>query len=290
MEIWDFTPDIYQKMIKDMKQVFITGSIDTEEKDLDVLIKRAIKDNNIYLLPNRIPYSSFSGKSITSYGCILRSLEKEPKYLLVKRKHSVDYIDLVRGGWTISNIPLLLTNITQKERQKLFLPFDSIWTDLIEQPTEGSNYEYAKSRFSLISPYMSSLLEKIPSCSDSETNMWQFPKGRIDYVNCFGEQPIKCAIREFKEETYGYDLKDSRMLSNRVYFEEYTGTNSKKYRSEYFVFLTDEAKKIEDPINKNAEMDVVRWMTLSDTKLYLNTRKISLIEKIEVDLRKKDKK
>lgn len=287
MEIWDFVPDIYQKMVNDMREIFTKESSDSQTKDLQEIIKVAINKKNSYILPSRISYNSFNGKSITSYGCILRSLEKEVRYLLVRRKHSVDYIDIIRGGWSISNLPLLLTNITQKERQKLFLPFDTLWVDLITQPTEGSNYEYAKYRFSLLTPYISALLEKIPCCPEGEANMWHFPKGRIDYTNSFGEQPIKCAIREFKEETYGYDLKDSRMFSNRVYFEEYTGTNSKKYRAEYFVFLTNEAKKIEDPISKDAEMEIVRWMTLSDIKLHLNRRKISLIEKIEEDIGKK---
>ena len=60
---------------------------------------------------------------------------------------------------------------------------------------------------------------------------WGFPKGRRNYQ----EADIKCAIREFQEET-GYSKDSIKIIQNIVPLGEiFTGSNYKSYKHKYFI-------------------------------------------------------
>ena len=70
-----------------------------------------------------------------------------------------------------------------------------------------------------------------------KTPEWGFPKGRKNYK----EMDIKCAFREFQEET-GYNKEDLDVITNVVPIEEiFMGSNYKIYKHKYFIakFLGD---------------------------------------------------
>ena len=164
------------------------------------------------------------------------------KFLLVSRKHSLGYVEFIRGRYKtnkFTNISFLfkqmlaheIDNIKNKE-------FDELWNDFWSNDNKKNMYrrEYIDSKakfdqlkenteeFNLefyvnnIKPYYS-------------TPEWGFPKGR-KFKN---ETDDECALREFNEET-NITTNNINIFSN-IYpiVENITGTNGIKYRHKYFL-------------------------------------------------------
>jgi ADP-ribose pyrophosphatase YjhB (NUDIX family) len=239
----------------------------TERTISEVLSVGAADD--LSSLPQRISLSNFHlGPPITSYGCIYRykQLSKEPHYLLIQRKDSVSYIDLIHGNYRESQLYFMLQDISEEERKRILnYDYPTLWEDLHLKAAEGESFEYGLSVFEKIKPYLKELFVLIPPSDPLNRNLWLFPKGKINWKPSFGcssleygqeeeswdemieeqtktrvnpEAPFDCAIREFKEETNGLDL-----LKRKVHLafadpvvERYLGSNSKNYQTDYFVF------------------------------------------------------
>ena len=92
---------------------------------------------------------------------------------------------------------------------------------------------------------------------------WGFPKGRR---NLF-ETDLKCAVREFSEETNIKDNDYKIIDYNRKFIETFHGTNNVKYRHIYY--LAELQKSItltinENNINQTAEIGDIRWFNFED--------------------------
>ena len=138
------------------------------------------------------------------------------EYLLIQRKDSLGFVEIMRGKYKLTDIDYIthqLAGTTAEERVKLLtVPFDDLWTGLWGKSTaeQGQAYKNEKenSRQKLQSLRdgfhdetskkninLATLLENIPL--QWTTPEWGFPKGRRD----FRENEFRCAIREVKEET-----------------------------------------------------------------------------------------
>ena len=178
---------------------------------------------------------------ITSYGIIcFRQHLGRLEYLMIQRRHSLSYVEFMRGKYQNGNGPYLMTlfrNMTQEERGNIDTSsFDQLWHDLWH-PEHGRSYqrEYvdAKSKFDRLKQggrrvTLGSLLENTES-PFTETE-WGFPKGRRN----INENDYGCALREFREET-GIPTKHLYLIRDMDPFEEiFTGLNGVRYRHVYF--------------------------------------------------------
>src|SRR5690625_1737440 len=109
-------------------------------------------------LPQRVSLSNFElGQPITSYGCIYRYKQKgkSPCYLLIKRKESMSYIDLIHGNYRESQLYFMLKEISEEERVRILNnTYDKLWEDLHLKPAEGNSYQYGKEVFEKIQPHL----------------------------------------------------------------------------------------------------------------------------------------
>jgi 8-oxo-dGTP pyrophosphatase MutT (NUDIX family) len=279
------------------------------------MIAYAREEKDSFLLPCRIAYTAFSnGAPITSYGCIVRYQSgKDIRYLLVQRRDSAEFNDFIRGGWSFSQLPLLLSNLTVDERRRVLAhPHQELWKSLSGQEASGSSYAFSEEKNKLVQDRLPHVLERISSNPEAEKNSWVFPKGRPEFVDQVQEEPLACAIREFGEETNKLPLSLSNLVHDRLYYEEYTGTNSKRYRTEHFLFLIDKLPEIKDspcskdisdpfpkspksskssklespesPRRKAGEIGEIRWTPKDDLAKFLNERRLILVQGIEKDL------
>jgi 8-oxo-dGTP pyrophosphatase MutT (NUDIX family) len=91
------------------------------------------------------------------------------------------------------------------------------------------------------------------SWSDPE---WEFPKGR----RIAGESDLKCALREFEEET-GIQSSSIKLLKNVAPLNEvFIGSNLKSYQNTYFVAYADVNISSDTLENyQKAEVSSIEW-------------------------------
>jgi len=193
------------------------------------------------------------------------------KFLLVQRKHSLGYIDFIRGRYKVDNIDginFLFQHMNQNEIDQLKeIPFEELWNELWNNDQDKLNYlkkefQTAKMKF-----------ENIKSNCDLELNLdfyvtnvkplykfneWGFPKGRRGR----NESNKDCAIREFCEET-NIKKETIKLIDNIEPIEEnLIGTNGVKYRHIYYLAetLTDDLPSIDG----NYEIGGIEYFTYND--------------------------
>ena len=145
---------------------------------------------------------------ITSCGIILfRIHEEKLQFLMIRRKDSFGYIDIMRGKYSMSNMLQMQTivdemSVAEKERL-INMSFSLLWKQMWGDTSHYNNEEISASKkCDLMKKGLNedgiSLYELIRRSTTNwlETE-WEFPKGRRERK----EKEIQCALREFEEET-----------------------------------------------------------------------------------------
>lgn len=244
---------------------------------------------------SKILYCNNCGKSghmssdckmpITSVGIILIRYENnEPYYLLVRRKETFGYSDLVRGKYPICNktfINNLVNEMTLDEKKEVKTVLSEI-----ENENKDPNETILKKYYTNIKNneelgYNDINLHDI--INNSNTNWsdpeWGFPKGRRNYQ----EKDIDCAVREFEEET-GYYRDEITLIENLIPLEEiFTGSNYKIYKHRYYLAKLNSDKNIKIHTFQQSEISKMSWLNYSDTLKYIrpyNKEKIEIVETV----------
>ena len=239
---------------------------------------------------------------VTSFGIVCFDLnQKKISFLLIQRKHSISYIDFVRGKYTFENIGFLNTlfkTMTEEEKKKLTTwSFEKIWDELWINDNRLYRHEYknSKKKYEIIMTgfiqdnrliSVNKLIKENPSNGTLE---WGFPKGRRDK----NESDIRCAHREFQEET-NYERGDYIHSEDLPRFtEEFIGTNGIAYRYVYYVCRSITNKKpFVDPTNRSqiSEIGNIGWYTYEDAVNLIgkrNRRRVGVLRKIYEILKNK---
>lgn len=214
-------------------------------------------------------------------------------YLLASRKHSLGFVQLVRGLYdetskdSVTSIfkqlyPREVTYIRRKNFDLLMsLFFDRISSEssyVAKKPimintliTGRYQNEYIKSneKFSNLLAGKSANGRRIKNIDyylnnvhpDYQTLEWGFPKGRKEQ----DVDELTCACREFQEET-GYDLHEYTVLNLiEPIVENMTGTNNVKYKHIYYIAL--DQRELSDsstsPVD-TVEIDTISWFNYDD--------------------------
>jgi hypothetical protein len=191
------------------------------------------------------------------------------KFLMVQRKHSLGYVEFIRGKYHIDNIKqikYILEQMTPKELTDINnKSFDYLWnilwdndpssTTTIKNKHHYKEYVSSKQKFyELKIKYNNTLQSIYPTFTFNE---WGFPKGRREMY----ETDIVCAMREFEEETF-YNENNYLILddSNSIK-ENLIGTNGINYRHNYFLALlhNDHIKNME-----NKEIGDIKFLNINE--------------------------
>ena len=207
-------------------------------------------------------------KPITSIGIILFTFEKETlKYLCIRRKDSLGYVDFMRGKYNIYNKHHILNIIkemtTYEQEDLLNTDFNTLWLKLWGTKDDVNNeYILSYEKFNCLkkgikienSRYDLASLIKETNSKWKEPE-WGFPKGRRNYR----EKDLDTAIRETTEET-GFNAGDIDLVENIYPFEEiFTGSNFKSYKHKYYLGYISYDKTIKNNNFQKNEISKMEW-------------------------------
>lgn len=305
---WSPSIEGFSKFISKFREVTgssLGGSRKSRYSYTDPTITKVLSvgpEDNPSSLPQRVSLSNFKlGPPITSYGCIYRCCsEGTAYYLLIKRKESLSYVDLIHGNYRESQLYFMLQELSMEERDRLLNEeFSRLWTDLHLKPAEGDGYEYGRETFLRILPYLRDLFAEVPPADLQGRNLWLFPKGRVNWkevdIILIPESPIECALREFNEETNGLDLTTMKadLLFPGPVIERSLGSNSKNYQTDYFVYQTEgplpqikQFDRVDTGIRmvSTGEVEQISWVPFDELEAYLRPERLQLIKFIEENL------
>jgi len=214
---------------------------------------------------------------IVSYGIIgYRKSSKGIQYLMICRKDSFGYIEMIRGKYVpynIQSIQKIVDTMSLNEKQKIYTyNFNTLWNELWGDRKENSynsektmslkKFEIIKNGITINEDECITLNQII---SNSETAYqdaeWEFPKGRRE----FSENDLECAIREFEEET-GFPRNNIKIIENILPFEEiFIGSNHKCYKHKYFLAKLEDDK--DDALMQRfqeSEVSKIEWKTIDE--------------------------
>lgn len=244
--------------------------------------------------------SKHCSRPITSYGVILfRCKDKwnqaailqaekaaltglEPvassiEYLLIQRKDSIGFIEIIRGKYKVTDVEYISKNIagmTAIEREKIrTLSFDELWEGLWGPSKDGFHaykHEKEQGRQKLDAlrsgtPSLETLIKE--SNTPFDTPEWGFPKGRKN----INETEHACALRETWEET---NIRPADIVSidnMEPVTEVFTGSNGIQYCHKYYIGYTrhgigEETVELAANTNEHIKREVgdIRWCSFEE--------------------------
>ena len=236
---------------------------------------------------------------ITSIGIIAfyRDKNNSIKFLSVNRKHSLSFIEFIRGKYmnnkskssssplNVSYVFTLFKNMSIRERHLVQTEtFDQLWerwspsTCMTKYETNRYEYQYSKNKYEKFVAGISvrNVVYTIDYVMKRTYSMynepeWSFPKGRKNK----NETELTCAGRECMEET-DFDPTKFHMLPVDPIHENYTGFNKIKYRNIYYIaeFISTDPLDYgvsgimgTNALNKLQQVEIrnVAWLTLDET-------------------------
>jgi 8-oxo-dGTP pyrophosphatase MutT (NUDIX family) len=218
-------------------------------------------------------YSNYKSP-IVSIGIIpFTIIDNKIHYLLIRRKDSVGYIDLLRGKYILfykNYIQNIIDVMTNEEKNKLLnTEFNILWKEMwgkhsaMQYRNEEKN---AEDKFNILKNNVNTnnISFNLEQCiKESETNWveneWGFPKGRKNYQ----EKDLTCALREFEEET-GISKAELNIISNIQPIEEiFIGSNMKSYKHKYYVAYIKNNKNKLNRFQKS-EVSKMEWKSVDE--------------------------
>lgn len=222
---------------------------------------KIVRDINDILYNQYIDIYDYNYKNINNIHSI-KNYYNDIKLLMIRRKHSLTYIEFIRGRYsTIDSIKKLLMLMSKEENN--FIKnntFDYLWNNLWMTTAHNKLYkkEYtiSKSKFIILqfNNFYNLLDTSVSSFNEPE---WCFPKGRRN----INENNIDCAIREFKEET----TQDATNILTQIKLinENYIGSNNINYKNVYYFNYSDNI--FTNYINENSyEVSDIKWLTIPE--------------------------
>jgi 8-oxo-dGTP pyrophosphatase MutT (NUDIX family) len=202
---------------------------------------------------------------------------------MLRRRSSYAYTSFVRGDYSRKNLQKMLEDMTIDEKKKLMKgDFDEMWLEMthksyVNKDEIKKKCEKCKKRFEKLKkeyinfPMMLGCIE-----TKRQTPEWGFPKGQKkgggrvkigEPQNCT-EDDLKCALREFEEETK-INRNKLTILNEFPLYEYFLGTDKRMYKYYYFVaIIDDDADPFLDAKDYDQvfEISEIKWVDVCEVK------------------------
>lgn len=221
----------------------------------------------------RIISSPFENFKITSYGIILYSI-KSKKWIMVRRKESVEYMLFMRGKYEKSDIFTLVKGFTYEEVIKT--------KNMIDDPKlfiSESKRVYKKFKISSYNTFLNSkdiiakVINKLQNNRYSFHDLcWEWPKGMVEK----DENGYECAIREFEEEV-GIKLNQDSISSIMQLKPQYHNYPNTTIEIIFWFITIDTDFEIKPPSKNDIEVSDRRWMTDDEVIDVLTNKRSSIL-------------
>lgn len=174
-----------------------------------------------------------------------KDILKQIYLLMICRKHSITFIDFIRGKYNLYDVKYLIdlfSKMTNDEKIKIkTMKFANLWFYVWNKSPKNTRFigEYYKSyekflRLKNDEIYVEKRLINLDYLISKSWKKyvepeWGFPKGRRDYM----ESDLEVSRREFTEET-SVDWKKIEIFDEYLE-EDYKGSDLVHYRNKYFI-------------------------------------------------------
>ena len=202
-------------------------------------------------------------------------------FMLVNRRHSLNYIDFIRGKYNIDDLNGINKMCSYMSLNEINLikngDFNNLWKNLWLKNSYKKKYleemNLSKIKFSYLKN--KGVLNNIKS--EYSSTEWEIPKGRKN----INETNLQCATREFNEET-SLTLNDYNIISCLDPIHDlFIGTNNKEYKHIFYTSILTQNINMQS-INNN-EIKEVKWCKWSDLNNIIrpyNSSKINILTNI----------
>lgn len=237
----------------------------------DDSLKNICFNNTIDQYGDKLDIYRYNNNNLGNLRNILKSKNKI-KFLLIQRKHTLTFIEFIRGRYKVDNfnqINSLFELMSNQEIDRIRnSTFRELWNNLWKGTANSKQYlkefNTSRNKFNTIIKNISQigyLTGEIKS--NYETPEWGFPKGRRNNY----ENNYDCAIREYTEET-NITSNDILILDYIDPVEEkYIGSNGVTYRHLYYMALNKSSVDVNiDKTNESQfnEVGNIGWFTYDD--------------------------
>jgi len=227
-----------------------------------------------------------------SYGILLfyQTSEGEVYVLIQQRRDSFAFIEIIQGKWNDdAHLKEKISNLTKSEQLRLLnFSYEELWFDInIDYKKKNSKTlisqckeNYSKNRKKILNYLTSVSVNKIH-------NSWELPKGRKKIK----ENSLTCAIREFQEETNISSLENIYLYKDYKIKNIFIGQDdNKEYTTIFYVAEIDHLPEKKFTIfndrcirtmSISAEVENIKWLTLSEAKLLIDSNYVSVLVNLE---------
>lgn len=239
-----------------------------------------LSNNAIFDESNRVSINSNNDK------LLVKIINDNLSFLMISRKHSLGYVEFIRGRYRPEKIDQVIYLFRQMMRQEIekikkSLYMDDgheyLWIDLWNNKHDSQylvkDKALSKARYNMLKhtgtdgaeidlEYIVNII--VP---DYDIEEWGFPKGRRNKF----ETEKECAIREFKEES-GYTDEDFQIIYEiEPLVETFTGTNGIEYRHIYYVAELVSGKLPQNGITESQKNEVgnICFMNFENAMFYI---------------------
>ena len=199
------------------------------------------------------------------------------KFLLVRRKHSLGFIEFMRGRYAKDNIDGIIYLFQQMTPYEIKMiettSFDELWnnfwpdnntTDQKKQYFNKKEYTESKEKYDSLKDKNGVELSLDFYIKNVEPFFefpeWSYAKGR----KTRGESDLDCAVREFCEES-GYKKTDIKIAMNvKPLVENIIGTNGVSYRHVYYLAEDISNNKPVIDEQNNTEIGAIGFFTYEE--------------------------
>lgn len=221
--------------------------------------------------------------------------------LLVRRKDTFGYVDFLRGKPNFNNeseMSDIINEMTISEKNEIasITKIDDV--KLLRYKMWGNRkvvfrkeeHDACYKIMLYIKTLAASGMTLVDVINKSNTNWieaeWGFPKGKREYM----ESDVKCAFREFEEET-GINRSRITIFQNIHPTEEiYVGTDNRPYKHKYFIGqLVRGSPPVELGLYQKSEIGDMKWMRLEEAIRKIrpaNVEKIRVLSNMQDILKK----
>ena len=191
------------------------------------------------------------------------------EFLLIQRRDSLSFVEFIRGKYTLANMPYihqLFRAMTRGEHHRILtLTFQQLWESVwgSQSLSHKTDYDNSEARYNELRGADGRGIEQIIAENPSvwEEPEWGFPKGRRNPH----ESDIRCALREFEEET-NIRRTEVQLISNiQPLTETFFGSNQVHYCHKYCIGIcapTVVAELNTSNPHMTREIGAIQWLTL----------------------------
>jgi len=207
-------------------------------------------------------------------------LKKYIKFLLISRKSSLGFMELMRGHYDTNKkdtvVDLYKQMYTEEIENITNNLFDDLWKEIwqIDIIDKDKEYNNSKKKYNTIKE--NGIFDYCNTNIKPNYNLyeWGFPKGRRSNM----EKNIDTANREFIEETNLNDSEFSILHNISSITENLVGTNNINYKHIYYFAICDNNINVEIDINniqQHKEVGNIGWYSYDES--------ISMIRDYHID-------